>query len=129
MVDLIRSDHVGNPLLLAEALRGWIIRHVNILDEFEEILISPAQIIDEIELIGVSQGDCDDVAMLAASILASAGAMVRLAACFPQPDGSYGHVFSRFKFPRQAEWIDFDPTIGYNRPVYPADVLSMDIIS
>jgi transglutaminase-like putative cysteine protease len=128
-VDLIRSEFLANPLDLVEALRSWIIRHVYIVDEFEELLISPSIMIDQINYRGSAAGDCDDVAMLAAAVLASAGAAVRLIAAFPQPDGSYSHVFTRFKFPKQAEWLDFDPTIGYNQPDYPPDVLAVEIIS
>jgi transglutaminase-like putative cysteine protease len=129
VVYLMQSNMVSNPYALSEALRGWIIRHVTLLDEFEEMLISPSALIDEIARDGRTQGDCDEIAMLSAAVLASAGALVQLIACFPQPDTSYGHVFTRYKFPRQDAWVDFDPSIGYNQPVYPADVLTVDIIS
>ena len=129
VVYLMQSNMVSNPYALAEALRGWIIRHVTLMDEFEELLISPSILIDEIARKGSTVGDCDEIAMLAAAVLSSAGALVQLVACFPQLDTSYGHVFTRYKFPRQDAWVDFDPSIGYNQPVYPADVATVDIIS
>jgi len=128
-VELIRAEYVADPELFVRALMNWLLITVTIFDEFEELLISPIIMLDEIERRGSTFGDCDDVAMLGASILASAGALCRLTACFPQDDGSYGHVIVQYKFPRQEDFRDFDPTIGYNWGAYPADTLSVDIIS
>ena len=127
--DLIRGGFSLSPADLAYAVRSWLIRHVILVDEFEEVLISPRIMLNNINDLGTATGDCDDMAMLAASLLASAGAQIQLVACFPQPDGSYGHVFCRYQFPNQNGFVDFDPTIGYNVPNYPADVLTLDVIS
>lgn len=127
-LDLIRSNYVLNPSIFVEALRNWILLHVTIIDEFEELAISPQMMIDQIESTGMSAGDCDDIAMLSAAMLVSVGAEAQLCACFPQSDGTYGHVFCRYRFPGMI-WSDFDPTIGYNKPHYPDDTLTVDIIS
>lgn len=128
-VELMRVEWVTEPEMFVNAILNWMLTHIDIVDEFEELLISPLVMIREIDSAGRTAGDCDDCAMLAAALLASVGAMVQLVACFPQPDETYAHVFTRYKFPRQSEWMDFDATIGYTRPVYPADVLTVDIIS
>jgi hypothetical protein len=119
----------SNPDNLVLVLKNWIQVHVYLVDEFEELLISPVVMLDEILLSGKTSGDCDDVAMIAASMLASVGADTRLVAVFRQPDGSYGHVFCQYKFPRQDEWRDFDPTIN-GVGSYPSDdMLVMEIVS
>jgi transglutaminase-like putative cysteine protease len=128
-LELIRGAHVADPSLFVDALRNWLLIHVDVIDEFEELLISPVLMLDDIDKNGRTGGDCDDIAMLAASILSSIGALTRFAACFPQSDGSYAHVFVQYKFPRDADFQDFDATIGYETPVYPADVLTVDVIS
>lgn len=128
-IELLRVEWVAEPEMFVHAILLWILTHVDIVDEFEEVLISPLIMIREIDRNGRTAGDCDDVAMLSAALLASVGAMTQLCACFPNGDGSFAHVFTRYKFPRQAEWMDFDATIGYNPPKYPADVLTVDIIS
>ncbi len=126
--DLIRSETVSNPTIFTQALKNWLSIHVDIVDEFEELLIGPERMIDEIWGSGRAFGDCDDVAMLAAAILASIGASVQLVAAFPQPDGSYAHVFVRYRFPHEPDYSDFDPTIPF-RGVYPPEVLTVDIVS
>ncbi len=129
-VELIRADHVADPELFVNALLNWFMVRFNVIDEFEELLQSPELLIDNIMEFGSAWGDCDDAAMLAASILASVGAITQICATFPNPDGSYAHVIVRYKFPRQSEFNDFDPTLGYKQGLpYPADVLTMDIIS
>jgi transglutaminase-like putative cysteine protease len=103
--------------------------HVTIVDEFEELLISPIVMISEIVQLGQTAGDCDDIAMLSASILSSIGAQTRLQARFRQPDGSFAHVFCQFQFPYDSGWSDFDPTIGYMPTVYTGETLTEDIVS
>ena len=100
-----------------------------IVDEFEEVCISPLVMINEIAETGRSAGDCDDIAMLAASLIAGIGAQVRFEARFPQPDGSFGHVFCQYKFPEQDDFADFDPTIGYMKTDYNGPVLREDVVS
>jgi hypothetical protein len=127
--DLIRGGFSLSSSDLAYAVRSWLLLHVILVDEYEEVLISPRIMLNNIADLGTATGDCDDMTMLAASLLASAGAQIQLVACFPQPDGSYGHVFCRYLFPNQSAYVDFDPTIGYNVPSYPGDVLTLDVIS
>jgi hypothetical protein len=127
-INLIQSSHVPDPELFVACLRNWIEKHVTIVDEFEELLISPSAMIAQVSHIGQTFGDCDDVAMLSAAILASIGARVRLLAVFPQQDGSYAHVISQYAFGRDEDWHDFDGTISFV-PRYPADVLALEIIS
>ena len=128
-LSLIGSGSIRNPQIFVEILKRWVLMRVTIIDEFEELLISPLIMISEIDQTGQSAGDCDDVAMLAAAILSSIGARTRLQARFPQPDGSFSHVFCQYQFPEETDWFDFDPTIGYISTNYDGPMLLEDIIS
>lgn len=126
---LIHYSFVESPLLFAQALFNYLLIRVKIIDEFEELLRSPIIMIDEINYQGWTSGDCDDAAMLSASILASAGALTRFRAIEPQPDGSYRHVLCEFSFPRLDNWNVFDLTVGYNQVRIGSDSIVMDIVS
>lgn len=126
--ELLYFDASRNPESFADALRRWIIMHVDIVDEFEELLQGPELLITRIFENGKAYGDCDDVAMLAASMLASMGADVRFIAVDEQMDGSFGHVFVQYMFPRMESWRKFDPTIPYD-PVINDRFLTMNVIS
>lgn len=129
-LDLMRGFMPADPGVFADVLRNWFLIVVGIVDEFEEVLISPLAMLREIAEKGNTFGDCDDAAMLAAAMLASVGASVRFAAVNRNPDGSYAHVFCQYRFPRADDWIDFDPTLGYDRPQYDeTDMVTMDIVS
>jgi hypothetical protein len=126
---LIGFGSVRNPSVFVDILKRWVLMHVTIVDEFEELLISPIVMISEIVQLGKSAGDCDDIAMLSAAILSSIGAQTRLQARFRQSDGSYAHVFCQYMFPYDQGWSDFDPTIGYIPTSYTGETLTEDIIS
>jgi len=128
-LDLIGYGSVTSPDVLVGILKNWILMRVTIVDEFEELLISPLVMISQIQQTGQSAGDCDDVAMLGASLLASIGAATRLQARFQQADGSYGHVVCQYMFPYDPGWSDFDPTVGFMPLTYSGEVLTVDIIS
>lgn len=124
--ELITSGFCADPLDLTRALRFWILRHVAIVDEFEELLKSPRLMIQEIQSTGRTMGDCDDIAMLGAAVMGSAGLPVRFKAVFPTPDGSFAHVFTEHQL--NGAWYAFDPTVSHV-PVYPSDFLIEDITS
>ncbi|MCK9570737.1 hypothetical protein M0R72_17440 [Candidatus Pacearchaeota archaeon] len=107
----------ANPSMIVRALQNWILLHVDIVDEFEEVLISPVVLIQLIDAQGRAMGDCDDIAMLAASVIASAGAETWFIALDPAADGSYGHVAVAYAFPSDQEFYIFDPTIASIRPI------------
>jgi hypothetical protein len=128
-LDLLGWGRARNPETFVGILKRWILIHVTVVDEFEELLISPLEMIKDICQNGRTAGDCDDIAMLSASLLASMGAQTRLQARFRQPDGSFAHVFCQYMFPYQNCWSDFDPTIGFMTTVYSGDTLIENIIS
>jgi hypothetical protein len=115
--------------MIVAALLQWILIHVDIVDEFEETLVSPTVMIHEIEIQGTTRGDCDDVAMLGAAILAAAGAWIEFLAIGEQEDGSFSHVLIRYQFPNQDEALLFDPTCGYNLPIVKGNFLTQELSS
>jgi transglutaminase-like putative cysteine protease len=128
-LNLLGFGRIRNPENFVDTLKRWFLNYVTIVDEFEELLESPLLMIEQISQTGQTFGDCDDVAMLAASILSSIGAKTRLQARFQQTDGSFSHVFCQYQFPDETEWSDFDPTIGYVATVYDGETMIEDIIS
>lgn len=121
-------DGALGPHDYVNIVAGWIRRHIIIVDEFEEFLQSPIVLLDEIKQTGRAYGDCDDVAMLGAALLAIIGALVRFRAIGEQPDGSFAHVFVEYSFPRDAVWFPFDVTIR-GIPVYNGASITKNVIS
>lgn len=128
-LQIIEEYNAIDPLHFVECLYEWIKLHVMVIDEFEELLISPIIMLNNIDDLGKSSGDCDDVAMLSASILASIGADTQLVAVFPDSDGSFMHVITRYRFPGMQDFADFDATIPVDAVPYPNHVLIENIIS
>lgn len=126
---LIGHGAACNPDTFVSIFKSWVLMHVTIIDEFEELLISPIRMIHDAVVNGQAYGDCDDIAMLAAAVLSSIGASTQLQARFKQDDGSFAHVFCQYQFPYQDTWRDFDPTIGYMPTVYSGETLIENIIS
>lgn len=115
-LDILQLDCSGDPARFVRALESWLRLRVTIIDEFEELLISPKIMIQQIWDKGRSAGDCDDLAMLSAAILASAGAETRFIAVGELTDGSFSHVFTQYRFPNWNDWQSFDITIPIARP-------------
>ncbi|MFA5430372.1 MAG: transglutaminase domain-containing protein [Candidatus Omnitrophota bacterium] len=114
-LDILQLDSSGSPERFARALESWLRLHVTVIDEFEEVLISPKIMISEIWKHGRTAGDCDDLAMLAAALLASAGAETAFVATGELQDGSFSHVFAVYRFPNREEWNPIDVTVPIPR--------------
>jgi hypothetical protein len=128
-LEQMHYSYAANTRALVQALFNWLLVRVTIIDEYEELLISPLIMISEIEKNGRTGGDCDDVAMLSASLLGSVGAAVRFRAVQELDDGSFAHVFTEYKFPRDKDFSIFDLTIGYNQIRIDYGSITMDVIS
>lgn len=125
---IIYFDASRSPHDYARAVRNFITSHVVIVDEFEELLQGPDMLLQRIEQQGRAYGDCDDVAMLGAALLASMGALVRFRAIEQNPDGSFGHVYVEYSFPKDTEWYYFDCTIN-GPPLFQGASITKDVIS
>jgi transglutaminase-like putative cysteine protease len=85
-----------------------------VVNEPEELLITPERMIDDINAQGWTAGDCDDVALLSAVLLVILGFQVRFRATGIKSDGGYQHVYVEALL--GGEWFPVDATIPF-RPV------------
>jgi transglutaminase-like putative cysteine protease len=108
---------MSGPVDAAQSIEAFIRRAYVFVDEPEELLIDPSAQLDYYERDGRIHGDCDDAAMLAASLLYAIGLQVRFKAVNPMPDGSFSHVFMEYYHDGLGRWIPVDPTID-GIPVY-----------
>lgn len=124
--DIITIYVAAGPLYFVEAVHAYILAYVRITDEFGETLISPLRMLREIKRFGRTSGDCDDVAMLAASLFAVMGFGVRFKAIGQTPRGWYSHVFVEYLIAGLG-WRPFDPTIK-GVPVYNSDDYIIQVV-
>lgn len=86
----------GSDVEAAEAIRAFLVEHV----EFQydppdvELLRTPRAMLREIELHGVTEGDCDDVATLGAALGLAVGIPARFVLLSFTPAGPYEHVYA-----------------------------------
>jgi transglutaminase-like putative cysteine protease len=73
-----------------------------------ELLKSPGVMLNEWRLQGFAKGDCDDAAILSASIALAMGLRVRWVVLGFTPGGPYRHVYAEACDGRG--WVDFDVT-------------------
>lgn len=93
-------------------VKAWLTNRYVFTSDPGEMLIHPVKQLQDIAMRGVVYGDCDDVAMLAASILGSMGYEVRFKAIILAPDGSFRHVFTEWNAGgsgNSAVWMALDP--------------------
>lgn len=72
----------------------------------------PERIVEEIEAHGVSNVDCDEIALICATMLRQVGREVEFITIGFGAPGSYSHVFVRVKEPKTGQWIVCDPVAG-----------------
>jgi hypothetical protein len=72
----------------------------------------PERIVDEIEAHGNSLVDCDEAALLMATMFAQVGREVEFVTVGFGLPGSYSHVFPRVKEPKTGQWIVTDIVAG-----------------
>src|SRR6266487_3738107 len=122
-VALMRDLYATGPADLTRAVDAFIRRHMTLVDEYDELIQHPVELLAQIGGQGSAVGDCDDAATLAAALLLSVGIQVRCKAVWPDvATGGFQHVFIEYKLGES--WHALDPTISH-APVYPADVLTV----
>jgi transglutaminase-like putative cysteine protease len=85
-----------------------------IVNEPEELLVTPQRMIDDINVRGWTAGDCDDIALLSAVLLVILGIQVRFRSTGVKSNGGYEHVYVEALLGE--EWFPVDATIPF-RPV------------
>lgn len=91
-------------------IRQWLNRRFHFVPDPQgvEFIKSPGVMLQEIELHGRTEGDCDDAAILGAAIALASGYPVRWVVLGFQPGGPYGHIYAE-AWDGQG-WQDFDIT-------------------
>lgn len=91
----LRSDAGGDALGFAQRLYDWCKAFVVFRRDPEniELLQTPSSMIEQIEEAGIARGDCDDLATLAATMIAAAGFDPVLITVGRKKNGSYQHIF------------------------------------
>jgi len=88
----------------------WIRNHFVYREEEEEILRTPEFMLNDLEMQGYLEGDCDDTATLSAAFTKILGYPTRLTALQVQTPLEFDHVFSECR-DVNGEWAIIDPTV------------------
>lgn len=101
-------QHSRTPSESARAIRAWIAGHTRFLPDPPdlELIRSPRLLALEIARSGLGEGDCDDVATLAAALGLAAGLPTGFALYGFAPGREYEHVFTVFHTEDGAVEID-----------------------
>jgi len=108
--ELWPKDYLGEIL----AINAWVSEHAVYLNDplHVELLKDPQRLCEEILARGYARGDCDDIAVLIATMAMQVGRDARLVAVGFGETGQYSHVFASVLDPRSEEWIVCDPVAG-----------------
>lgn len=102
------------------AIRDFLAYHLVYLYDPEtmELLREPRYLLDRMSLTGRAEGDCDDVAMLGATLGLAVGRPARLVAVgFQGPQGPYSHVYAELFI--DGQWREVDTTRPIGQPLVP----------
>ncbi len=133
MIELCVGDR-GERSTLVRQTKDHIIREIQPKDYFSEIIAvrnwvhekvkysndalgveqiqDPERLCDQIVKYGKAVGDCDEAALLIATLCRQLGREVEFVIVgFGRP-GSFSHVFTRVKEPKSGRWIVCDPVAG-----------------
>lgn len=106
------KDYLGEIL----AINAWVSEHVQYLNDpmHVELLKDPQRLCEEILSRGYARGDCDDIAVLMATMALQVGRHAQFVVAGFGGPGSFSHVFARVQDPRSKQWIVCDPVAGSN---------------
>jgi transglutaminase-like putative cysteine protease len=112
----------------ARGIERYVQARLRIVDEFDELLIDPVVLLQQMESPGFDRpaGDCDDAATVIATLLLALGIPARFKAILrDRIEGHYRHVFAEYK--QNGAWVPVDPTLPFY-PVYaPGDFIIEEI--
>lgn len=101
---IISGVEEKNPAAEAAALHSWVKNRIRYTrDPVDLELLTPAE-----KLPGVGHGDCDDMAILLASLLRAVGIQARFSLVSNRRRGPFQHIFVEAKTGRG--WMALDPT-------------------
>lgn len=96
------------------AVNNWVSEKVIYLNDplHVELLKDPQRLCEEIQARGHARGDCDDIAVLIATLCLQLGRKARFVVAGFGEQGAYSHVFAQVQEPRTETWITCDPVAG-----------------
>ncbi len=96
------------------AVNNWVAEKVTYLNDplHVELLKDPQRLCEEVKFRGHARGDCDDIAVLIATLCLQLGRKSQFVVAGFGARGSYSHVFARVQEPRTEAWIVCDPVAG-----------------
>lgn len=99
---LMSRDYLGE----AAAIQDWVRNHVRYTQDILDVetLQTPPRTLDYM------QGDCDDQALLAGTMLRAVGHPVRFVAVAFEQAGDFEHVYCEFLYARR-RWVALETTV------------------
>ena len=120
------KDYMGEIRALYEYVRDEVDyrRDATFLDTF----VTPDRMVRDI-LFGNGAADCDDKALLLASMLLHIGQVPRFVLTNNVPGGSYNHIYVQVKNPKSGEWIGLETTepveMGWEAPTFKRGLINI----
>jgi transglutaminase-like putative cysteine protease len=119
------KDYLSEILAIRYAV-GEKIRYLN--DPLTtEWVKDPERLVEEIQANGTAAADCDEIALLTATMLRQVGRDADFVTVGFGAPGSHSHVFARAKEPKSGIYIVCDPVAGTNEEQMLARVTSFKI--
>lgn len=72
----------------------------------------PERLVEEIQANGRANADCDEIALLIATMIRQVGREAEFVTVGFQKNGAHSHVFTRGLEPKSSTWIVLDPVAG-----------------
>lgn len=91
------------------SVNQWCRRAFTYRDEDKEVLRTPEYMANEFLTTGGTQGDCDDMSIMACCLFRCMGIPTRLTAIKSDNPDEFDHVFSEARIGEN--WIPVDPTV------------------
>lgn len=111
--EIVRGIDGKNPLAQIGTLRSWLAAHTRFLADPRvdgDVIRTPALMLRNLDKNGVMQGDCDDVATLAATLGLAVGIPARFVTlAFFDKSAPYSHVFTELQ-DQGGRWHQMDVT-------------------
>lgn len=125
---IVRPAARGDRRGAAGLVRDWVSRHTRWTPDPEgaEYLVPPTVMLSRIARAGLAPGDCDDVAVLAATLLKAAGIPARLTAIGFHPTRRLSHVTAE-AMTGPGVWRELDTTRPAVTDARPARALALRV--
>lgn len=109
-----RGIHPKDYLSEILAIRHFVGERVRYLNDPKalELVKDPQRLIEEVVRHGVAVGDCDDCALLTATMSRQLGREAEFVTVGFGPPNSFSHVFTRVREPKTMRWIVLDTVAG-----------------